>query len=50
MGTLITAWGSQRVAYLTFGNLVHWRHEADGQWRIVGDAPVSALPSHPPSQ
>lgn len=27
--------------------LVHWRHEADGQWRIVGDAPVSELPLHP---
>ena len=24
--------------------LVHWRHEADGQWRAVGDAPVSELP------
>ena len=24
--------------------LVHWRHEADGHWRIVGDAPVSELP------
>jgi ketosteroid isomerase-like protein len=24
--------------------LVHWRQEADGQWRIVGDAPVSELP------
>lgn len=24
--------------------LVHWRHEADGKWRIVGDAPVSELP------
>ena len=24
--------------------LVHWRHEADGQWRVVGDAPVSELP------
>lgn len=31
--------------------LVHWRHEADGQWRVVGDAPVSELPLHPsPSQ
>jgi ketosteroid isomerase-like protein len=28
--------------------LVHWRHEADGQWRMVGDAPVSELPLHPP--
>lgn len=27
--------------------LVHWRHEPDGQWRIVGDAPVSELPLHP---
>jgi hypothetical protein len=24
--------------------LVHWRLEADGQWRAVGDAPVSELP------
>ena len=24
--------------------LVHWRYEADGQWRAVGDAPVSELP------
>lgn len=24
--------------------LVHWRHEPDGEWRIVGDAPVSELP------
>jgi uncharacterized protein (TIGR02246 family) len=24
--------------------LVHWRQEADGEWRIVGDAPVSELP------
>jgi len=24
--------------------LVHWRHESDGNWRIVGDAPVSELP------
>jgi ketosteroid isomerase-like protein len=24
--------------------LVHWRHDSDGQWRIVADAPVSELP------
>lgn len=24
--------------------LVHWRHEPDGEWRIVSDAPVSELP------
>ena len=24
--------------------LVHWRYEVDGQWRLVGDAPVSELP------
>ena len=24
--------------------LVHWRHETDGQWRVVADAPVSELP------
>lgn len=29
--------------------LVHWRREADGQWRIVGDAPVSELPLPPRS-
>jgi uncharacterized protein (TIGR02246 family) len=23
--------------------LVHWRHEPDGEWRIVADAPVSEL-------
>jgi ketosteroid isomerase-like protein len=27
--------------------LVHWRREADGQWRAVGDAPVSELPIAP---
>ena len=27
--------------------LVHWRFEADGQWRMVGDAPVSELPLQP---
>lgn len=28
--------------------LAHWRHEADGEWRAAGDAPVSALPlPHP---
>lgn len=27
--------------------LVHWREEADGEWRIVGDAPVSELPLPP---
>jgi uncharacterized protein (TIGR02246 family) len=30
--------------------LVHWRHEADGQWRVVADAPVSELPLHPQPQ
>lgn len=24
--------------------LVHWRRDADGEWRIVADAPVSELP------
>lgn len=24
--------------------LAHWRHEPDGEWRIVADAPVSELP------
>jgi uncharacterized protein (TIGR02246 family) len=27
--------------------LVHWRLEADGEWRVVGDAPVSELPLQP---
>lgn len=26
--------------------LVHWRRESDGEWRAVGDAPVSEVP-HP---
>lgn len=30
--------------------LVHWRHEADGQWRVVADAPVSELPLRPHGQ
>ncbi len=30
--------------------LVHWRHEGDGQWRIVADAPVSELPLRSPAQ
>jgi ketosteroid isomerase-like protein len=28
--------------------LVHWRREADGEWRAVGDAPVSEVPRLPP--
>jgi ketosteroid isomerase-like protein len=24
--------------------LAHWRKEADGEWRVVADAPVSELP------
>ncbi|MGH8311924.1 MAG: YybH family protein [Gammaproteobacteria bacterium] len=28
--------------------LVYWRHEKDGQWRIVADAPVSELPLNAP--
>ena len=24
--------------------LVHWRHESDGQWRALSDAPVSEMP------
>jgi uncharacterized protein (TIGR02246 family) len=28
--------------------LAHWRREADGQWRIVADAPVSEVPMQPP--
>jgi uncharacterized protein (TIGR02246 family) len=27
--------------------LVHWRREADGEWRVVADAPVSELPLSP---
>lgn len=33
--------------------LAHWRREADGQWRIVADAPVSEVPmpaASPPSR
>ena len=30
--------------------LVHWRRERDGEWRAVGDAPVSELPISPPPQ
>ena len=33
------------VSFQDRGNyLVHWRHESDGQWRAVGDAPVSEMP------
>ena len=28
--------------------LVHWRRESDGEWRAVGDAPVSEVPMRPP--
>lgn len=28
--------------------LVHWRRESDGEWRAVGDAPVSELPRAAP--
>lgn len=32
-------------SFVDRGNyLVHWRHEQDGKWRIVADAPVSELP------
>jgi len=27
--------------------LVHWRREPDGEWRAVGDAPVSEVPRAP---
>lgn len=33
--------------------LVHWQRDADGEWRIVADAPVSELPlpgSMPPAE
>ena len=29
--------------------LVHWRREADGQWRAVADAPVSEVPLPAPA-
>jgi ketosteroid isomerase-like protein len=29
--------------------LVHWRRESDGEWRAVGDAPVSEVPLSAPS-
>jgi ketosteroid isomerase-like protein len=32
-------------SFVDRGNyLVHWRHDPDGQWRVVADAPVSELP------
>ena len=30
--------------------LVYWRHEKDGQWRVVADAPVSELPLNGPAR
>jgi ketosteroid isomerase-like protein len=30
--------------------LVHWRRELNGEWRVVGDAPVSEIPQSPPPQ
>jgi ketosteroid isomerase-like protein len=30
--------------------LVHWRRELDGEWRAVGDAPVSEVPLPTPLQ
>jgi len=30
--------------------LVHWRRERDGEWRAVGDAPVSEVPMSAPPQ
>jgi ketosteroid isomerase-like protein len=30
--------------------LVHWRRELNGEWRVVGDAPVSEIPHSPPPQ
>jgi uncharacterized protein (TIGR02246 family) len=30
--------------------LVHWRRERDGEWRVVGDAPVSEVPPPAPPQ
>jgi ketosteroid isomerase-like protein len=42
---------SRMASFEDRGNyLVHWRHESDGHWRIVGDAPVSELPMHPGSK
>jgi ketosteroid isomerase-like protein len=35
----------QMASFEDRGNyLVHWRHDADGEWRIAADAPVSELP------
>ena len=35
------------VSFEDRGNyLAHWRRESDGEWRVVGDAPVSEVP-HP---
>jgi uncharacterized protein (TIGR02246 family) len=37
--------GSPMPSFEDRGNyLVHWRREADGEWRGVADAPVSELP------
>ena len=30
--------------------LVHWRRDLDGEWRGVGDAPVSEVPLPTPAQ
>lgn len=39
------------VSFEDRGNyLVHWRHEPDGEWRLVADAPVSELPLPQPGQ
>jgi ketosteroid isomerase-like protein len=37
--------GAPMPSFNDRGNyLVHWRREADGEWRVATDAPVSELP------
>lgn len=36
--TVRTVAASDPFAVARINHLVHWRHDADGEWRIVGDA------------